>query len=147
VVRHGEEAPDKHLVWFEHSAHMPMTEEPGEFLLSLVHNARPIAEKAGDVGPRNSILVIQDSTKRCVHGRRWSVFLAQQFSYDLKVLKRATIVGEKTRRLPECHGGVLSARRSSLKIAPQQMDCRFVVLRGSPCRKDVPCWTNCGSRV
>jgi hypothetical protein len=30
---------------------MPMTEEPGKFLLSLVHNARPIAEKAGDVGP------------------------------------------------------------------------------------------------
>ena len=28
-------APDKHLVWFEHSAHIPMTEEPGKFLLSL----------------------------------------------------------------------------------------------------------------
>jgi proline iminopeptidase len=23
-------APDKHLVWFEHSAHIPMTEEPGK---------------------------------------------------------------------------------------------------------------------
>jgi pimeloyl-ACP methyl ester carboxylesterase len=44
-------APDKHLVWFEHSAHMPMTEEPGKFLLSLVRYARPIAEKAGDVAP------------------------------------------------------------------------------------------------
>jgi proline iminopeptidase len=44
-------APDKHLVWFEHSAHIPMTEEPGKFLLSLVHYARPIAEKAGDVAP------------------------------------------------------------------------------------------------
>jgi pimeloyl-ACP methyl ester carboxylesterase len=40
-------APKKHLVWFEHSAHMPMTEEPGKFLLSLVRYARPIAEKAG----------------------------------------------------------------------------------------------------
>ena len=41
------EAPEKHLVWFEHSAHIPMTEEPGKFLLSLVRFARPIAEKAG----------------------------------------------------------------------------------------------------
>jgi len=32
---------------FEHSAHIPMTEEPGRFLLSLVRFARPIAEKAG----------------------------------------------------------------------------------------------------
>ena len=45
------EAPEKHLVWFEHSAHIPMTEEPGKFLLSLVRYARPIAEKAGDVAP------------------------------------------------------------------------------------------------
>jgi proline iminopeptidase len=44
-------APDKHLVWFEHSAHLPMTEEPGKFLLSLVRRARPIAEKAGDAAP------------------------------------------------------------------------------------------------
>ena len=44
-------APEKQLVWFEHSAHMPMTEEPGKFLLSLVRYARPIAEKAGDVAP------------------------------------------------------------------------------------------------
>ncbi len=42
-------APEKHLVWFEHSAHMPMTEEPGKFLLSLVRYARPIAERAGDI--------------------------------------------------------------------------------------------------
>ncbi|HXZ78614.1 MAG TPA: alpha/beta hydrolase [Terriglobales bacterium] len=41
-------APEKHLVWFEHSGHMPMTEEPGNFLLSLVRYARPIAERAGD---------------------------------------------------------------------------------------------------
>ena len=44
-------APEKRLVWFEHSAHIPMTEEPGKFLLSLVRYARPIAEKAGDTGP------------------------------------------------------------------------------------------------
>lgn len=42
------EAPEKHIVWFEHSAHMPMTEEPGKFLVSLVQYARPIAERAGD---------------------------------------------------------------------------------------------------
>jgi proline iminopeptidase len=44
-------APDKHLVWFEHSGHMPMTEERGKFLFSLVRYARPIAEKAGDIAP------------------------------------------------------------------------------------------------
>jgi len=44
-------APDKQLVWFEHSGHMPMTEEPGKFLLSLLRFARPIAEKAGDLAP------------------------------------------------------------------------------------------------
>ncbi len=45
------QAPEKHLVWFEHSAHIPMTEEPGKFFISLVRYARPIAEKAGDVAP------------------------------------------------------------------------------------------------
>jgi proline iminopeptidase len=44
-------APDKHLVWFEHSGHIPMTEERGKFLFSLVRYALPIAEKAGDVAP------------------------------------------------------------------------------------------------
>jgi proline iminopeptidase len=44
-------APEKRLVWFEHSAHIPMTEERGKFLLSLVRYALPIAEKAGDVAP------------------------------------------------------------------------------------------------
>jgi proline iminopeptidase len=46
------EAPEKHLVWFEHSGHLPMTEEPGKFLLSLVRYARPIAEKARDTAPQ-----------------------------------------------------------------------------------------------
>jgi proline iminopeptidase len=41
-------APSKRIVWFEHSAHMPMTEEPGKFLLSLVQYVRPFAEQAGD---------------------------------------------------------------------------------------------------
>jgi pimeloyl-ACP methyl ester carboxylesterase len=43
------QAPEKHFIWFEHSAHEPEFEEPGKFLLSLVRYARPIAEKAGDV--------------------------------------------------------------------------------------------------
>jgi proline iminopeptidase len=47
----GVTAPEKQLVWFEHSAHLPMTEEPGKFLVSLVRYARPIAERAGDVAP------------------------------------------------------------------------------------------------
>lgn len=34
---------EKHFVWFEHSAHIPMTEEPGKFLLSLVTIVRPYA--------------------------------------------------------------------------------------------------------
>jgi proline iminopeptidase len=42
-------APDKQFVWFEHSGHIPMTEEPGKYLLSHVKYARPIAERAGDV--------------------------------------------------------------------------------------------------
>jgi pimeloyl-ACP methyl ester carboxylesterase len=46
-------APEKHLVWFELSGHMPMTEEPGKFLLSLVRYARPLAERAGDVAPES----------------------------------------------------------------------------------------------
>jgi hypothetical protein len=30
---------------------MPMTEEPGKFLVSLVRFVHPIAEKAGDAAP------------------------------------------------------------------------------------------------
>ncbi|MNN50038.1 hypothetical protein D3C81_1646030 [compost metagenome] len=36
-------APSKRLVWFEHSAHEVMNEEPGKTLLSLVQYARPLA--------------------------------------------------------------------------------------------------------
>jgi hypothetical protein len=39
------------FVWFENSGHMPMTEEPGKFLLSLVHYVWPIAERARDLLP------------------------------------------------------------------------------------------------
>jgi proline iminopeptidase len=41
-------APSKELVWFENSAHLPMTEEPGKFLISLVRYARPLAERTDD---------------------------------------------------------------------------------------------------
>ena len=44
-------APSKRLVWFEHTAHMVMTEAPGKALVSLVRYARPFAERAGDVAP------------------------------------------------------------------------------------------------
>jgi pimeloyl-ACP methyl ester carboxylesterase len=47
-------APSKQFIWFENSAHLPMTEEPGKFLISLVRYARPIAEKARDVPPTES---------------------------------------------------------------------------------------------
>lgn len=42
-------APSKQLVWFEHSGHEMMNEQPGQMLISLVQVARPIAERAGDV--------------------------------------------------------------------------------------------------
>ena len=44
-------APAKRFVWFEHSAHEVMSEEPGKVLISLVSYARPLAAKAGDVAP------------------------------------------------------------------------------------------------
>lgn len=44
-------APQKHFVWFEHSAHEVMSEEPGKMLLSLVQLARPLAQRAGDAAP------------------------------------------------------------------------------------------------
>jgi proline iminopeptidase len=45
------QAPAKQFVWFENSGHMPMTEEPGKFLVSLVRFVRPIAAKVGDAAP------------------------------------------------------------------------------------------------
>ena len=44
-------ASKKQFVWFEHSAHEPMSEEPGKFLVALVRYARPLAAQAGDVAP------------------------------------------------------------------------------------------------
>jgi pimeloyl-ACP methyl ester carboxylesterase len=49
-------APSKRLVWFEHSAHMMMHEEPGRFLMHLVNDARPIAVAAGDAAPDETVL-------------------------------------------------------------------------------------------
>jgi pimeloyl-ACP methyl ester carboxylesterase len=37
-------APRKKLVWFENSAHLPMVEEPGQFLLHLVTDVRPLED-------------------------------------------------------------------------------------------------------
>jgi pimeloyl-ACP methyl ester carboxylesterase len=44
-------APRKRWVWFENSAHMMSTEEPGKVLVHLVEDARPLARAAGDVAP------------------------------------------------------------------------------------------------
>ena len=38
-------APGKKLVWLEHAAHMTMLEEPGRFLVHLVQDARPYADR------------------------------------------------------------------------------------------------------
>lgn len=48
-------APEKHIVWFEHSAHLPMTEESGKFLVSLVRYARPLAEQDGDAALQRTV--------------------------------------------------------------------------------------------
>jgi len=45
------EAPEKHLVWFEDSAHMVMQEQPGRFARHLVEDVRPLAVAAGDAAP------------------------------------------------------------------------------------------------
>ena len=39
-------APSKTIVWFEHSAHLPMIEEPGRVLAALLQYAQPLAGKA-----------------------------------------------------------------------------------------------------
>jgi pimeloyl-ACP methyl ester carboxylesterase len=44
-------APEKKLIWFENSAHLPMLEEPGRFFVHLVNDVRPIAVRAGDTAP------------------------------------------------------------------------------------------------
>lgn len=47
------EAPSKNLIWFEHSAHMPMFEEPGLFLAALLREVLPLIEGAQDA-PANT---------------------------------------------------------------------------------------------
>ena len=41
------DAPRKSVVWFEHSAHLPMLEEPGRFFVALLEKVRPLAHAAG----------------------------------------------------------------------------------------------------
>ncbi|MFK2899275.1 alpha/beta hydrolase [Dyella jejuensis] len=45
------QAPSKRLVVFADSAHMMMQEQPGRFLVHLVADALPLAQKAGDAAP------------------------------------------------------------------------------------------------
>jgi pimeloyl-ACP methyl ester carboxylesterase len=40
------QAPSKSVLWFEHSAHLPMIEEPGRVLQALVDRVRPLADEA-----------------------------------------------------------------------------------------------------
>ncbi|EIL90145.1 alpha/beta fold hydrolase [Rhodanobacter spathiphylli] len=44
-------APSKHMVLFADSAHMVMQEQPGRFLMHLVTDALPLAQKLGDAAP------------------------------------------------------------------------------------------------
>lgn len=44
-------SPEKKFVWFEHSAHMVMQEEPGRFLYHLVTDVRPLAARAEALPP------------------------------------------------------------------------------------------------
>lgn len=45
------QAPSKRLVSFADSAHMMMQEQPGRFLVHLVDDALPLAQKVGDAAP------------------------------------------------------------------------------------------------
>ena len=38
------DGPSKTLVWLEHSAHMPMVEEPGHFFAALLRDVRPLTQ-------------------------------------------------------------------------------------------------------
>lgn len=38
-------APKKTAIWFEHSAHLPMVEEPGRMLAALLEHVRPLATR------------------------------------------------------------------------------------------------------
>lgn len=41
-------APSKTLVWLEHSAHMPMVEEPGHFFAALLRDVLPLTHAPKD---------------------------------------------------------------------------------------------------
>lgn len=47
-------APKKEIVWFDHSAHLMMIEEPGRFLYALLDKVRPIAERAEPGAPKRN---------------------------------------------------------------------------------------------
>src|SRR3546814_3245849 len=40
------EAPKKTTIWFEHSAHLPMIEEPGRVFKALLDHVRPLAARS-----------------------------------------------------------------------------------------------------
>ena len=39
-------APSKRIVWFEHSAHLPMIEEPGRTFAALLDHVRPLTRSS-----------------------------------------------------------------------------------------------------
>lgn len=41
----GLRAPRSQVIWFEHSAHLPMIEEPGRVMHALVDQVRPLASR------------------------------------------------------------------------------------------------------
>lgn len=45
------DAPSKQLVWFDHSAHLAMIEEPGRFFAALLTEVLPFAENSGSEPP------------------------------------------------------------------------------------------------
>ena len=47
-------APRKTTLWFEHSAHLPMIEEPGRVLEALIHQVRPLSAPTGRTSARPS---------------------------------------------------------------------------------------------
>jgi proline iminopeptidase len=52
---HRVKAPEKELIRFDDASHMIMQEQPGRFLEHLVVDIRPIAVKAGDAAPTETV--------------------------------------------------------------------------------------------
>ncbi|GMT97744.1 alpha/beta hydrolase [Corallococcus caeni] len=61
-------APGRQLVWFEHSAHMMMVEEPGRVLLHLVQDVLPLAAR-GPAQAQYSCWMSQNTAVRCDTGK------------------------------------------------------------------------------